>query len=71
METVFKGVVGMAYPGKWHPSEANDENNNMPLVTEDCRGMRPPNAEQPTMVHFDLDPLNSKSPPCPVSIAKS
>jgi hypothetical protein len=54
----------MAWPERFRPQGADAENTNMPLTSEDhesCERKQPLNGVCSTMVHFDLDPVNSKS----------
>lgn len=55
---LFRGVVGMAFPGAWRSPGNDPEREQTPQRTERIEGRPPLNSATNTMVHFDLDPLN-------------
>lgn len=64
VDAVFKACIAMAWPERFRPQGADAENNNVPMTSEDhesCERKQPLNGVCSTMVHFDLDPMNSKS----------
>jgi hypothetical protein len=59
-DCLFRGVVGMAFPGEWAWPGENPERERIPQRTEWFDGLMQMrlNTVNNTMVHFDLDPLN-------------
>lgn len=60
MRTVFRAVVGMAYPDAFQPVGSDPKTQNLPHVSETCAGFPPltSHCARETIVHFDIDPLN-------------
>ena len=60
--TVFRGVIGMAYPDAFQPVGCDPKTENAPQVSESCEGfpILTSHCTRETMVHFDLDPLNGE-----------
>jgi hypothetical protein len=61
--TVYRGVVGLAYPGGAQPPGLNPRVENIPQLNESCAGFPEvlPWSCRETMVHYDMDFLNSAS----------
>lgn len=60
--TVFRAVVGMAYPGAFQSTWCDPETENVPQYSETCVGFPEltPHCGRETLIHFDLDPLNGR-----------
>ncbi|KAK0701368.1 hypothetical protein B0T21DRAFT_115945 [Apiosordaria backusii] len=59
-DCLFRGVIGLAYPEAFMPWDVDPSQVQIAEVTETARGLKPlaPYDERPTLVHFDIDPLN-------------
>lgn len=60
VSTVFRALVGLAYPDKFKSPNVHPRVENMPQVSEYIEGSVPHRAHgsAETIVHFDIDPLN-------------
>ncbi|KAL1840784.1 hypothetical protein VTJ49DRAFT_7739 [Mycothermus thermophilus] len=58
--SLYRGVVGLAYPGKFQPEHLNPRIHNLPQISESSQGQPElsPWCKRETIVHFDIDGLN-------------
>lgn len=64
---MFRGVIGLAYPKAFNKTGLDPEKQTIPEVTESAKGHTAlkANGDQKNIIHFDLDPRNSKLSPKP------
>lgn len=64
---MFRGVIGLAYPKAFKQTGLNPDSQTIPQVTESAKGhtVLKANGHQKNIIHFDLDPRNSKLSPKP------
>ncbi|KXX75672.1 hypothetical protein MMYC01_208404 [Madurella mycetomatis] len=60
--TVFRTVIGLAYPDAFQPVDADPRTEKLPQISEPCFGFPPlmPHCNRDTIVHFDMGPLNGE-----------